>query len=335
MTVRVGIIGLGFMGRTHLAAYRAAAAAGLDVRVVAACDVNIDRVASARGGNLATGQTIDLEGVRCTSEIQELVKDPEIDALSICTPTDTHVALAVAALEAGKHVLVEKPVALNPEDVRTVRDAAERSGQLCMPAMCMRFWPGWAWLRDAVQSGKYGKVRSATFQRLGSAPDWNPSFYSDPERSGGALFDLHIHDADFIYWCFGAPQAVRSTGGVTHVTTQYTFVNGPAHVVAEGGQDHAPGFGFRMRYSVAFEQATAEFDLGRTPQLLLYRNGGSETISTDGPSGYEAEVDHFVRAINAKGWRSPLRATLADAEDVTRILQAERRSTLDGTVERL
>jgi predicted dehydrogenase len=324
MTVRVGIIGLGFMGRTHLAAYRAAAAAGLDVRVVAAADVNIDRVGSHKGGNLNTSNAVDLSGVRTSADVHSVLEAADVDAVSICTPTDTHVDLACYALRAGKHVLLEKPVSLLADDVTSVRLVSESSGKLCMPAMCMRFWPGWVWLKDAITSGVYGKVLSATFHRLGSAPDWNPGFYGDPAKSGGALFDLHIHDTDFINWCFGKPTSVSSAGSLRHVTTQYWFAEGPEHVVAEGGQDHAPGFGFRMRYTVVFEHATAEFDLARTPQLLLYRNGTQEAIPTEGPSGYEAEIAHFVSAVARGAAPSELRATLDDAHVVTLVLESER-----------
>ena len=332
MTVRIGIIGLGFMGRTHLAAYRTALASGMDIALVAAADVNIDRVGSHKGGNLNTAETVDLSGMRTAADFRAVLEADDIDAISICTPTDTHVDLASLALRAGKHVLLEKPVALLPSDVLTLKLVAESSGKRCMPAMCMRFWPGWSWLKNAIATKEYGNVLSATFHRLGSAPDWNPAFYGNPEKSGGALFDLHIHDADFITWCFGAPDSVSSTGSLRHVSTHYRFHGGPAHVVAEGGQDHAPGFGFRMRFLVAFEHAAAEFDLGRSPQLTLFRNGTSETIPTDGPSGYEAEIAHFIEAV-----RDPsisLKATLDDAHLVTRVLTAERQSLKSGQPEK-
>ena len=68
----------------------------------------------------------------------------------LCTPTDSHVDLAIAALRAGKHVLVEKPVAVDPADVERLAMVARENGTICMPAHCIRFWPAWAWLRDAI-----------------------------------------------------------------------------------------------------------------------------------------------------------------------------------------
>jgi predicted dehydrogenase len=207
--------------------------------------------------------------------------------------------------------------------VQRLAEVAARSQGLCMPAMCMRFWPGWDWLREHVRRGTFGAVRSAVFARLGTRPQWN-RFYADPGLSGGALFDLHVHDADFVRWCFGEPAEVRSTGTLDHVTTLYRYPGGPAHVVAEGGWDHTPGFAFRMRYVVAFEHATAEFDLAREPRLVLSRGGASEAIALPGHTGYDGEVRHLLAMI-ARGERS-LAATVDEAVGLTRMLERERAS---------
>jgi predicted dehydrogenase len=89
-----------------------------------------------------------------------------------------------------------------------------------------------------------------------------------------------------------------------------------------------------MRYSVTFESATAEFDLSRSPQLLLYRDGGAQPIPTDGPSGYESEVVHIVDAVLNRQPPSHLLATVADALAVAHVLDAERRSLATSAPER-
>jgi len=326
-TVGVGVIGLGFMGRTHLAAYRDAAAAGLPCRVVAICDRKGTAAGSMpeRAGNLqvsGSGALFDPAAVRMAADSADLLQDPAVELVSICTPTDTHADLAVRALEAGKHVLVEKPLALDPAECERVERAAARSGKLCMPAFCMRFWPGWSWLKERIADGAYGAVRSAMFQRLSAPPDWSADFYRNSARTGGALCDLHIHDADFVQWCFGEPDAVASTGSVDHVTTLYRYRRGPAHVVAEGGWDHTPGFPFTMRYVVVFEHATATFDLARPTPLLVARGGALEVVELPAGTGYDGEVREIVGAI-AEG-RTALRATVSDATAVARLLARER-----------
>lgn len=335
-TLNVGIIGLGFMGPTHAAAYEAARAAGHAVRVVALCDrdpARFERLA-ARTGNLATGlDGTDLSAARRYVEATALLSDPEVHAVSVCTHTDSHVSVALAALRAGKHVLVEKPVAIRAADVQALAQGAAAAQRICMPAMCMRFWPGWEWLGERVRLNDLGKVRSAVFQRLASPPGW-ADFYRDPARTGGALFDLHIHDADMICHLFGPPQRLLATGSLDHVTTAYTFASGPQHVIAEGGWDHAPGFPFQMRFVVCFEAATAEYDSRRPAPdtLTLTQNGSSAPVPLASNSGYEGEVLAFVRAAQSAcaGGRAMPPVSLADALLVTRLLEAERQSLEAG-----
>jgi predicted dehydrogenase len=275
----------------------------------------------------------DSNRVRAFENADALLADPEIDLISICTRTDTHIDLAKRALRAGKHVIVEKPVALRAEEIRELEHVANASGNICMPAMCMRFWPAWNWLKARIDDGKFGRCISATFTRLASMPGWS-EFFADHEKSGGAIFDLHIHDADFVRWCFGEVRSVCSVGNVSvsgavdHVTSSYRFATPQAaeHVVAEGGWNHHEGFAFRMRYVAIFENATADFDLSRDPQLLLCRNGKSEPVTVDALSGYDLEIRAIVNAI-AGGAHPPL-PTLAEAAAVTRLLDAERQSVL-------
>src|SRR5690554_1888149 len=123
--LRIGIIGLGFMGATHVGAFRAARDAGFANDLVAVCDRKPSRRAGELddvGGNLATSgresRAFDPSIVRGYERAEDLIADPGIDLISICTRTDTHVELTIRALEAGKHVLIEKPVALTSNDVR-------------------------------------------------------------------------------------------------------------------------------------------------------------------------------------------------------------------------
>lgn len=332
-TIGVGVIGLGFMGRTHVACYRDARAAGLPCRLVAVADGNAER-REGRGegsGNISTGaqddRIFDPAEVRGYDDASGLLADDGVDLVSVCTPTPTHVELALAAIEAGKHVLVEKPLALSSDAARRVADAARGSGRIVMPAMCIRFWPAYAWVKRAVDSGEFGAVRSATFHRLGSTPGW-AGFYADASRSGGALMDLHIHDADFVRHCFGEPAEVVSVGSINHVTTAYRFTSGPDMVVAEGGWGHEPGFGFRMRFVVCFEGATAEFDLSREPHLQLSRAEACEGVEVEALTGYDAEIRHLVSCI-AEG-RSEASVTCEDAAASLALVEAERRSLETG-----
>lgn len=332
--IGVGVVGLGLMGRVHVEAYAAAARDGHACRLVAVSDrdpKNLSGRSSARGNLHEDGTTrrlFDPSVVRTGVDAHDVFAHPDVELVSICTPTDTHVALATAALRAGKHVLLEKPVSLDPLEIDALARVAAESGRFCMPAMCMRFWPGWSWLAEAVRDGRYGRVTSAVFQRNGSRPTWGAGFYADPRRSGGALFDLHVHDVDFVRHLFGEPESVESTGSLDHVTTLYRYPSGPAHVVAEGGWDHAPGFPFRMRYVVVFEGATAEFDLRRDPPLEIARGGKLEPVVLGAGSGYDGEIRHALECVAEA--RPEAGVTLAEAAAVTRLLIRERESFTRG-----
>lgn len=334
MAMRVGVIGLGFMGRAHVGAY-----ARLDsCRIVALSDPRIDAIRSGQGtanGNLKTGAgewPVDWKAVRPFTDAGALLRDPEIDAVSICTPTHTHAELTRAALAAGKHVLVEKPLAVSEREVEEVAAAARRAGRLCMPAMVMRFWPGWAWLRERIADGTLGQLKALQLERLGSRPAWNKEFYEDDAKTGGALVDLHIHDADFVVHALGMPARVSSVGTLTQVSTQYSFAERPDVVVtAVGGWAQQASFGFRMRYLASFERATAEFDLAFGDQpVRVHDRDGSRPAAVPVESAYDAEVWHFVRAVEA--WPQPLEGTPGpeDAIRVARVLKAERQSLMEG-----
>jgi len=328
-TIGVGIVGFGFMGRTHLAAYQAAAREGWPCEVLAVCDGDPESVAQVRQcGEAGMGHSLDSTRTRMCENFDEMLSNDRVKVVSICTYTDSHVDLAIRALDAGKHVLVEKPVALRSRDVQRLCEATARSDRRCMPAMCMRFWPGWDWLIGCITAGSLGPVRNAAFTRLGSGPIWASDFYRDVSRSGGAMFDLHIHDADFILACLKTPRAVSSTGSVNHVKTLYKFSDGPSPVSAEGGWSLPPGAEFRMRYVVEFEEATADFDLTRNPPLLLHRPNHAETIAIQPGTGYDGEIRHLLDCVHDPS--QFLRVTLRDALQVTLLLEAELESLRTG-----
>ncbi len=331
----VGVIGLGFMGRTHLGAYAAARDAGEPNRLVAVCDRDPRRRAGELGddGNLATGgAAFDPREVAAYAEPAELLADDDVDLVSVCTHTPTHVPLAIAALESGKHVLVEKPVALDVAQAERLAAAARASDRVCMPAMCMRFWPGWDRLITLARDGSRGALRSLVLRRLGVRPGWSGGFYEDDDASGGALFDLHVHDADLVLAALGEPTRVESAGTPHHVVTRYVFdgaagndgaARGPL-VVAEGGWDHGEGFPFRMAYTAVFERATLDWDLHREPHLQITEGGVCKSPTLRDTDGYRAEVRALLTAL-----RTGDRAALPTAEDalrVTRLLAAERAS---------
>ncbi|WP_428386183.1 Gfo/Idh/MocA family protein [Mucisphaera sp.] len=332
--IKVGVCGLGMMGNTHLDAYTRLEG----VEVAAVADANPDRLSGSEkaGGNIE-GQAqggFDLQKVKRYTDAKELIDDPDIDVVDICLPTPAHLRFAIQALDAGKHVLIEKPLARTSDQARQLVEAADRAAGLSMVAMCMRFWPGWSWLKETIDDKTYGRVQAATFRRVASHP--GGAFYLDGDACGGAALDLHIHDTDFVQYCFGMPRAVSSRGysslthKIDHITTQYHY-DGIPLVVAEGGWAMAKSFPFTMQYAVNFERATAVFDLAaEEPLTIYYGDGGSEAISLDPGMGYEHELAYFIRCI--KEGSEPTAVTLRDASLALRIVEAEVESARSGQV---
>jgi predicted dehydrogenase len=329
---RVGVIGLGMMGSTHLDVYGGRD----DATIVAISDRSPQRLAGkARASGNIEGQAVggvDLSNVKRYDEGMKLIEDPDVELVDICLPTPLHRRYAEAALAAGKHVLIEKPLARHAADAQAIADAAEEAAGLCMVAQCMRFWPGWDWLKQAVDDGRYGKVCAAHFRRLSSHP--GGPFYSDGEAAGGALLDLHVHDSDFIHYCFGMPDAVWSRGysSITsepdHVLTHYLYGEAGPMITAEGGWAMAGGFGFRMQFTVNFERATATFDLEDEPAVKLFRNGGLEPVEIGEGMGYDHEIAYFLDCIRTG--RKPETVTVAQAAATIRLVEAERESIRTG-----
>jgi len=332
--INVGVIGLGMMGGTHLDAY---AKLNDKVKVAAISDANPKRLAgdeSAAGnidGQAQGGFDINDPSLKKYAEGMELINDPDVELVDICLPTPMHMQYAIAALEAGKHVLVEKPLSRTSADAQKLAAAAKDAKGIAMCAMCMRFWPGWDWLKEAVDKGTYGKVKAATFRRVANHP--GGAFYEDGEQCGGAALDLHIHDTDFIQYLFGTPKQVSSVGyskitsHTDHIVTRYFYDDVPM-VVAEGGWAMSEGFGFSMRYTVNFEKATAVFDLGAENALMLHQDGKSEAVQLDGAMGYDLEIAYLIDCI-AQG-KQPTIVTLDQAAESVRIVEAEVKSVETG-----
>ena len=160
------------------------------------------------------------------------------------------------------------------------------------------------------------------------------------EQSGGALLDLHIHDTDFVQFCFGRPKSVFSTGytavsgAIDHVVTQYQVGSG-AIVHAEGAWAMTPGFGFNMAYTINFERATLDYDLSRgTEALRLSVKGESARIlKLDAPDGYVGELKHAIECVESG--KAPSIVTAEDAVSAIEICEAEERSIRTGHLEHL
>lgn len=324
--VRVGLVGLGGMGRCHLGAWCSLPGA----QVVAVCDVEKVRLRTgprAPGTNIrAGGRSPKLGGVRKYLRAEELISNPEVEVVDVCLPSDLHERCSIMALEAGKHVLCEKPISVSLAAARRMSAAARRSPGSLMVAHCIRFWPEYAWAREEVfRRRRYGRVLAASFRRLSAPPRWSwRDWLLDESRSGGVPLDLHIHDVDFLRCALGKPRAVSaaaSTGtvkrGVTdHILAHYRY-EGTGPVTAEASWCMAPSFGFEMSFTIVCEKATVLYSSRTEPTMVIHtRSGRSLTPRLPAGDGYRREIEYFLDCVARK--RSP---RLSGAEEALKSLE--------------
>jgi len=182
--MRIAVIGLGFMGSTHLKALKNIPEAEL-AAVVSSDEKKLTGDLSSIQGNIGgPGEKMDFSGVKKYRAIEEVLADAEIEAVDICLPTDQHAPVAVAALRAGKHVLVEKPMALDGAGADQMLAEAGKSRRILMTGQVLRFIGAYRTTAEWVKSGALGDVRSALFRRRCAAPAWS-QWLADPAKSGG------------------------------------------------------------------------------------------------------------------------------------------------------
>lgn len=200
--LNVGVIGAGSISAMHLQSYEK----NQRVHLYAVCDLNEDRAktkASAYGAK------------KVYTDYHELLADPMVDAVSICTWNNSHADIAIAALDAGKHVLVEKPLCKTVAEALQVQEAVNRSGKLLQVGFVRRYATTTKLVKQFIDAGAIGEIyyaKASCLRRLGNPGGW----FADKERSGGGpLIDLGVHIIDLCWYLMGKPK-VKSVSGNTY-----------------------------------------------------------------------------------------------------------------------
>ncbi len=306
--VRIGIVGVGFMGMIHFLAARKLKGA----QVTAICSRDEKKLAgdwrSIQGNFGPRGEMMDLSSMKKYRSLDDLLADKDIDLVDVCNPTNLHPETAIKALNAGKHVLVEKAIALNPKDADAMLDAAKKAKRLLMVAHVLPFFPEFAFAAQAIRGGEFGKLLGGHFKRIISKPDWSAEI-GDVSKTGGPAVDLHIHDTHFIGLVCGVPGSVFSTGvvgtggAVDHLTTAYLYgANGPA-VTCSSGALTMKGRPFVHGYELYLEKATLVYESGTCPLTVLKADGSSEQPKLAGgdeaTTAFTSEIQAAVDGVNA------------------------------------
>ena len=316
--LRVGVIGTGGISRAHAPGW-----------IETGSDLHCYSLEGAQEFAEQFGATVH-------ASLEDLFA--AVDVVDVCTPTAVHAEIVHQALDAGKDVVCEKPLALTTEDARAVVEHAERVGRSLFPAHVVRYFPQYAAAHRAVGSGSIGQLAVLRFERTGSFP--TQPWFADESQSGGIVMDQMIHDIDQAIWLAGPVERVYAQQSVsTAADTVRT-----AHAVlthTSGAISHCrglwgpPGTRFRYTFDLAGDGGRLQYDSAGDPGVVFDEVATTTQRSGDGflpdvsgmRSPYAEEILEFAAALRSG---TPTRVSAADGAYAVEVSRAALESLRTG-----
>lgn len=302
--IKAGVIGCGAIAqRRHLPEYQA----NPNVDIVAVCDIIAERAQ----------EVADTYGAKAYTNYEDLLQNEDIDVISVCLPNYLHAQVSIDSLNAGKHVLCEKPMATSQEEADNMIKAAEDNGKMLMIGHNQRFVPSHQRAKALLESGELGKVYSfrTTFGHAGPESwsiDGRDSWFFDTEKAFiGALGDLGVHKADLIRYLFGEvsdisalveSSAKEGTDIDDNAVAVIKMEGGPIGTLTASWSYVASGDNSTVIYT---ENAIVRLEDDPTYSLIIqYKTGEVVNYQLQGIQSNEAGgqfstgvIDHFVESI--------------------------------------
>ncbi|MBR2641725.1 MAG: Gfo/Idh/MocA family oxidoreductase [Lentisphaeria bacterium] len=296
--VKIGVIGCGTIGSVHTNAY----AKVENAEVVALCDILPDRLAEkAKLHNIAKTYT----------DYNQLLADPEIEAVSVCVPNNMHAPIAIAALNAGKHVMLEKPMTLNPDLARDIIAARDASGKQLQMGMVWRQKDEAELVKEAIEAGRLGEIyqiRVKLIRRRG-IPGLGGWFTTKACSGGGGLIDIAVHFLDLVMWASNNWNPTRVSAKVYSKfgspIKDYHYVSmwaGPPKLDGTFDvDDYAAGFiRFGKKLTLSFEVAWACNAEDESYVEFLGDKGGVTCGSNTGKTIFRTEMDNHIADVEVR-----------------------------------
>jgi predicted dehydrogenase len=344
--LKIGIIGTGNIACCHIDSYLK----NPNVELYAFCDIN-----EALVTKMAEKYNIS----RMFTDVNDLLKLDELDAVSVCTWNSAHAPCTIAALNAGKHVLCEKPMATSAADARAMQEAAERSGKLLMIGFVRRFGNDCVILKDFIDTDYLGDLyyAKATYLRRNGNPG---GWFGDKSRSaGGPLIDLGVHVIDFVRYVMGNPKPISVYGATFQKLLNRPHIKGDTGYVSASKSnddicdvedlasalirfDNGAVLSVEASFSLNMEKDCGSIELFGTkagakldPELKLFTEvnnyladvklANSTALSFNGL--FDNEINHYVSCIRDG---IPCRNPAQDGVEMMRILDAIYESAKTG-----
>ncbi|WP_193105445.1 Gfo/Idh/MocA family protein [Brachybacterium sp. FME24] len=316
--LRVGIIGTGGISRAHTPGW-----------IETGAELHCHSLEGADAFAETFGATVH-------ATLEELLA--AVDVVDVCTPTPVHAEIVHQALDAGKDVVCEKPLALTTEDARSVVEHAQRVGRTLFPAHVVRFFPQYAAAQRAVETGAIGQIAVLRFERTGSFP--TQPWFGDESQSGGIVMDQMIHDIDQAIWLAGPVERVYAQQSISSETDTVRT----AHAVLThvgGAISHcrglwgAPGTQFRYTFDLAGDAGRLQYDSAGDPGVVFDEVATQRQSTGDGflpdvsgmRSPYAEEILEFAAALTSGG---PSRVSAADGAYAVEVSRAALESLRTG-----
>lgn len=309
------IIGAGIIGKAHFDAYKEVD----NVNLVAAVEIDVE-----------AGRKNFNDEIPIYKTLEEALANHKVDMVDICTPTFNHVELSVKALNAGLHVLCEKPMSKTAAEAAVLTEAAEKSDKLFMIAHVVRFMAPYMYLKSIVESKELGKLVKLQLTRASGLPQNRPDdWILDPEISGGTVIDMNIHDLDFAKDVFGKPNKIQ---GVYHKLANKkddnwicaNLIYDDFAITVEGGWFSYP-IPFVAEYCAVFENGIVESKGDKITKnaqevdLSEFSVTANSGIKLTGKNGYADEIAYFASCIE-KGVQ-PIMVTAKSSEESVALAQ--------------
>lgn len=344
--IKIGIIGTGAISESHIQAYNK----NPDVELYAMCDLNEDRVKAMAEKNGVT---------KIYTDVNEMLKLKELDAVSVCTWNSAHAPCTIAALNAGKHVLCEKPMATSAKEALEMKAAAEKNGKLLMIGFVRRFGNDCKILKDFIGADYFGDIyyTKATYLRRNGCPG---GWFGEKARSaGGPLIDLGVHVIDLVRYLIGKPQPVSIYGATFNKIGNRNELKDKKEYVSASSTDHdiydvedlatamirfdnGAVLAVEASFSLNIKKNKGDIELfgskggaKLSPELEMYSeiNGYMADVNLVTPTAldfnglFEGEINHYISCIKDN---TPCISPAQDGVDMMRILDAIYESAKTG-----
>jgi predicted dehydrogenase len=327
---RIAIIGGGYIGKMHAAAVKKSGRMQLAALVHSHEDA---------------GKEFAREfGCVYYGDAGKMLAEEKVDIVDVCLPTSLHEQYTILAAEHKKHVICEKPFALTSEAARRMKDACDRAGVKLMVAQVLRWMPEFVKIKEFLDKGIVGNLHMVYTNRLAQHPNWT-EWHRNPAISGGGLFDIHLHDIDYLYYLFGKVEEVYALGWKSpsgcwnHVASSLTFKNG-VKAVSEGSLEMIGDFPFSAAFRAAGDKATVDYQLtagfnienldAASNKLLLFeKDAPAKRIEVTALDAFQAELEAFVSAVEED---KPVPISPEDSVYVIKIIEALKASLESGTI---